>query len=145
MRYPLHDPAGAYVWGSNSWTKVQNREGGRISPESDATNSAGRPVVDAALVRKTARLARLELSDEEIPGLVDHLEKILDLVETLRSVEIPAGHLIDGSVRSVSVDGTRRDQPHSGDDPGGPRDSGRIGENAPDWRDGTFVTPRVVG
>ncbi|MDE0959546.1 MAG: aspartyl/glutamyl-tRNA amidotransferase subunit C [Planctomycetota bacterium] len=109
-----------------------------------------RPVVDEALVRKTARLARLKVSDEEIPGLVDHLEKILDLVDTLRSVKIPDGHPIvehqsAGQLSQLTVSVTREDQTAQPTDAGGPRDAAAFGANAPDWRDGSFVTPRVVG
>ncbi len=104
-----------------------------------------RPVVDEELVRKTAGLARLQVSDEEIPALIDHLEKMLDMVETLRAVTIPEEHRSDADAPQVEVSGTRDDQPVEGDDPGGPRDREDIGKNCSDWRDGTFVTPRVVG
>jgi len=104
-----------------------------------------RPVIDEALVRKTAHLARLEVSDDEIPGLVEHLEKILDLVDTLRSVEIPEGHRSDLHVSQETVSMTRVDQSSKPTDAGGPRDPAAFGGNAPDWRDGSFVTPRVVG
>ncbi len=115
--------------------------------ETDASTPAdiNRPVVDEDLVRKTAGLARLQVSDEEIPALIDHLEKMLDMVETLRAVEVPDGHRSDADAPQVEVNETRVDQPVEGDDPGGPRDRESIGNNCSDWRDGTFVTPRVVG
>ena len=96
-------------------------------------------------MRKTARLARLEVSDEEVPAMVHHMERILDLVETLRSVEIPADLSIDDNARTVVVTQLRADESLEESSPGGPRDQESIGKNAPDWRDGTFVTPRVVG
>ncbi|MGE4633400.1 MAG: Asp-tRNA(Asn)/Glu-tRNA(Gln) amidotransferase subunit GatC [Planctomycetota bacterium] len=105
----------------------------------------GRPVVDSELVKKTARLARLELTDEEVPALVHHMERILDLVDILRSVEIPADLETQSEARTETVSCLRRDESVGDDDPGGPRDADSIGKNAPDWRDGTFVTPRVLG
>lgn len=85
------------------------------------------------------------MSEDEIPALVNHLERILDLVETLRSVDIPDDLVIDEKTRAVVVSALREDQSLDSDSPGGPRDQDSIGKNAPDWRDGTFVTPRVVG
>lgn len=90
-------------------------------------------------------MARLKVSEDEIPALVNHLERILDLVETLRSVDIPDDLVIDEKARAVVVSALREDESLSSDSPGGPRDQDSIGKNAPDWRDGTFVTPRVVG
>jgi aspartyl/glutamyl-tRNA(Asn/Gln) amidotransferase C subunit len=105
----------------------------------------GRPVVDAELVKKTARLARLELIDEEVEALVHHMERILDMVETLRSVQIPDGLETQGEARTETVSRLRNDESAVDGQPGGPRDAESIGKNAPDWRDGTFVTPRVLG
>jgi Asp-tRNA(Asn)/Glu-tRNA(Gln) amidotransferase C subunit len=73
------------------------------------------------------------------------MEKILDLVDVLRSVEIPEDHQTDATVGSVRIADARPDLPAKQNDPGGPRDATSISENAPDWREGTFVTPRVVG
>lgn len=125
--------------------QLRGREGDRINSEEPTPTDPDRPVIDEALVRSTALLARLEVSDDEVAGLVDHMEKILDLVDVLRSVEIPEDHQTDAAVPSICVSDARLDQPAMEHDPGGPRDQAAIGENAPDWRDGTFVTPRVVG
>ena len=73
------------------------------------------------------------------------MERILDLVETLRSVDIPADLVIDEKVRAVTVNCLREDDSIDQGAPGGPRDQDSIGKNAPDWRDCTFVTPRVIG
>ena len=118
-----------------------------MSDESQFNTGQGRPHVDEDLVRKTARLARLEIHDDEIPKLVEHLEKILDLVSDLGIEDSSEQLTATGSSCELSrtLQDWRQDEPASADQPGGPRDPQQIGRNAPDWRDGTFVTPRVVG
>ncbi|NCF56195.1 MAG: Asp-tRNA(Asn)/Glu-tRNA(Gln) amidotransferase GatCAB subunit C [Planctomycetia bacterium] len=120
-----------------------------MAAESGMTEMGDRPVIDAELVRRTARLARLEVTEDEIPGLVDHLEKMLDLVEQLELTESKTSHEQLASARmdgeKLSLSKWREDVVAGESDPGGPRRPEKLGKNAPDWRDGSFVTPRVVG
>ncbi len=118
-----------------------------MSSDAPENLQSSRPTVDSQLVRKTAHLARLEVQEDEIPKLVDHMEKILDLVGEL-GISAAADQK-ENSVSVVSdflnVNEWREDDPAQEDHPGGPRNPDQIGINSPDWRDGTFVTPRVVG
>jgi aspartyl/glutamyl-tRNA(Asn/Gln) amidotransferase C subunit len=118
-----------------------------VSADSKSGQSFERPQIDAELVKKTARLARLEIEDSEIPHLVEHMEKILDLVADLgigaADSEVKETSL--GDQFSLPLSALRTDVPATQDEAGGPREAEALGQNAPDWRDGTFVTPRVVG
>jgi len=118
-----------------------------VSTDASDPSLPARPAVDAELVRKTARLARLQIEDADIPKLVDHLEKILDLVGELGISDdtTQSGDSISATTDSLDVEAWRNDEPAAENQPGGPRDSQQIGGNCPDWRDGSFVTPRVVG
>ncbi|MAJ28337.1 hypothetical protein CBD41_02825 [bacterium TMED181] len=118
-----------------------------MSDTSKFNTGPGHPHIDEDLVRKTARLARLEILEDEIPNLVEHMEKILDLVSDLGIEDSSEESSAKGSSDELSrtLQDWRADEPAGEDQPGGPRDPDQIGSNAPDWRDGTFVTPRVVG
>ena len=117
-----------------------------MTDESHPGTDSGRPPIDAELVRKTARLARLEIDESEIPQMVEHMEKILDLVADLG---IGSGSQSDSfseteGESTLPVSEWREDVAATEGQPCGPRDPKVLGSNAPDWRDGAFVTPRVV-
>ena len=118
-----------------------------MTDESHSGTDSGPPPIDADLVRKTARLARLEIDEAEIPEMVEHMEKILDLVADLGiGSDSQSGTLSEAAEESsLTVSEWREDVPATANQPGGPRDPEALGGNAPDWRDGAFVTPRVVG
>lgn len=90
--------------------------------------------VDADEVRHVARLARLELEEDEVERLADELARILEHFESLRELELEDLPGPDGDGSAL-----RPDVP--GPDPmaAGP------GREAPDWRDGFFVVPRLPG
>lgn len=127
--------------------KVRSREDPLVTDDSHSGTERGRPQIDANLVRKTARLARLEIQESEIPQMVEHMEKILDLVADLEigSDSLHESLSVTDGGTSLPVSEWRADIPADAETPGGPRDPNALGSNAPDWRDGTFVTPRVVG
>ncbi len=63
-------------------------------------------MLDRAQVLHVARLARLELSDEEVQRMAGELSKVLDHIEKIRELDLagvkPTSHVIDvaGVVRS---------------------------------------------
>ncbi len=102
--------------------------------------------VDEDEVRRVARLARLELEEDEVARLAEELGRILDHVDALEDVELddlreperPAGS--DGEPPDPAADAPpafRPDVPSPDPMAAGPERA------APDWRDGFFVVPRL--
>jgi aspartyl-tRNA(Asn)/glutamyl-tRNA(Gln) amidotransferase subunit C len=92
--------------------------------------------VDAATVRKVAKLARIAVEDHEIDPLAAEISGILDWVEQLQEVDVTGGEPMTSAVpmrlkrrEDVITDGDRRDD---------------ILANAPDSRSGFFAVPKVV-
>lgn len=89
--------------------------------------------ITAADVRHIARLARLDLSDEEVERFVGELSKILDYVAQLEEVET------EGSVEPEAPDSPLRPdvtEPWPDVEP--------LREEAPDFEAGYVEVPRVV-
>ena len=91
-------------------------------------------MIDRAQVLHVARLARLELSDEEVERFARELSTILDHIDTINEIEgieevEPTSHVVE--VENV----LRPDEPR----PSWPRD--RVLEGAPDVADGGFRVP----
>ncbi len=92
--------------------------------------------VDAATVRKVAKLARIAVEDDEIEPLANEISGILDWVEQLQEVDVSGVEPMTSAVpmrlkrrEDVVTDGDRRDD---------------ILANAPDSREGFFAVPKVV-
>lgn len=92
--------------------------------------------VDDATVRRIARLARIKITDAEVPGLQAELTGILNWVEQLNEVDTtgvePMTRVVDMQLRK------RKDEVTDGniaDD---------IVANAPVKEDHFFVVPKVV-
>lgn len=92
--------------------------------------------IDAATVRKVARLARITVTEDELEPLAAELNSIIGWVEQLREVDVTGVE----PMTSVTPMALRR-RPDEVTD-GGRRDD--ILANAPDAREGFFVVPRVV-
>lgn len=92
--------------------------------------------VDQATVRRIARLARIAVTDEEVPNLQNELNAILAFVEELSAVNV------DGVEPMTSVIpmkmAMRRDEvtDHAGAD--------AVVANAPAHEDNFFTVPKVV-
>jgi aspartyl-tRNA(Asn)/glutamyl-tRNA(Gln) amidotransferase subunit C len=90
-------------------------------------------VIDREQVLHVARLARLELSDEEIERMAGELSGILEHVERMNELELegvePTSHVVE--LENV----LRPDEPR----PSWPRE--RVLEPAPDPADGAFRVP----
>lgn len=102
--------------------------------------------IDREQVRHVARLARLELSEEEVDRLSDELGRVLSRFRELEEAEVDgAGHGSGGESAGESADveagtvgsGLRPDEPDAD-----PLARG-AGELAPEWEDGFFLVPRL--
>ena len=94
-------------------------------------------MIDRDQVLHVARLARIELSEEEIARMPPELSKILEHVETMNEIDLegvePTSHVVD------LVNVLRDDVPR----PSMPRE--RALEQAPDSADGGFRVPSPGG
>jgi aspartyl-tRNA(Asn)/glutamyl-tRNA(Gln) amidotransferase subunit C len=92
--------------------------------------------VDQATVRRIAHLARIAVTDEEVPNLRNELNAILAFVEQLGEVNV------DGVEPMTSVTPMamkkRRDEVTDGGIPQ------KVTGNAPLSEDGFFLVPKVV-
>jgi aspartyl-tRNA(Asn)/glutamyl-tRNA(Gln) amidotransferase subunit C len=87
-------------------------------------------------VEKIAHLARLELSEEEIPAYVENLSRILGLVEQMNSVDttgvVPMAHPLDTHLRlrpDAVTEPDRREE---------------IQRTAPATEGGLYLVPKVI-
>jgi aspartyl-tRNA(Asn)/glutamyl-tRNA(Gln) amidotransferase subunit C len=88
-------------------------------------------------VEGIARLARLEITETELPVYVDSLSKILSFVEQLNRAETatvePMAHPLEGEVQRLRPDlVTERDQHR------------KYQANAPQVAAGLYVVPKVI-
>lgn len=92
--------------------------------------------VDQATVRRIANLARIAVTDEEVPPLQDELNAILAFVAELNSVDVSGVEPMT-SVIPISMP-MRKDEITDG----GIQDL--VVRNAPLTEDGFFVVPKVI-
>ena len=92
--------------------------------------------VDSATVRRIARLARIAVTDEEVPHLQGELNAILGFVEALGDVDV-AGVEPMTSVMPMKLR-LRADVVTDGEI------AADIVKNAPEGRDNFFLVPRVI-
>ena len=85
--------------------------------------------------RRIADLARLEFDDTSLDRMAGEMTKILEYIEQLKDVDTDAG---DGAVASSAT-------PFRDDEVQASLDRRLVEENAPEWRDGFFVVPKVIG
>jgi aspartyl-tRNA(Asn)/glutamyl-tRNA(Gln) amidotransferase subunit C len=94
-------------------------------------------VIDREQVLHVARLARLELSEDELGRFSGELSKVLDYIEAIEELDLddvePTSHVVD------VVDRLRPDEPR----PSLPRDV--VLEAAPDAAAGGFRVPSAGG
>ncbi len=87
-------------------------------------------------VEKVAHLARLQIRDDEIPGLVDNLSRIIDFVDQLQAVDtehvLPMAHPLDMAQRLRPDRVTESDQRE------------RYQANAPRVASGLYLVPKVI-
>ncbi len=92
--------------------------------------------VDNETVRRAAKLARIAVADEDVPGLAKELSSILDWVEQLSEVDVEG---VEPMTSVTPMDLKRRTDEVTD---GGIQD--KILANAPDAREGFFAVPKVV-
>ena len=92
--------------------------------------------VDAATVRRIARLARIAVTDEEVPHLQAELNAILGFVEALGDVDV-AGVEPMTSVMPMVLR-LRADVVTDGEI------AADITKNAPEGQDNFFLVPKVI-
>ena len=92
--------------------------------------------VDDATVRKVARLARIAVTDDEVPALARELSAILDMVEQLAAVDVEG---VEPMTSVVPMALPRRADAVTA---GGIRD--KVLANAPEAEAGFFAVPKVV-
>ena len=92
--------------------------------------------IDAATVRKVARLARIAEPEDRIEPLAKELSGILAWIEQLSEVDTDG---VEPMTSAVAVAAPMRDDVVSD---GG--DAARVLSNAPKTVDGFFVVPKVV-
>jgi aspartyl-tRNA(Asn)/glutamyl-tRNA(Gln) amidotransferase subunit C len=92
--------------------------------------------VDLATVRRIARLARIAVTDDEVPHLQGELNAILGFVEQLDEVDVDGVEAMTSVTPMVMK--KRQDVVSDGND------AERVLKNAPAREDGYFIVPKVV-
>ncbi len=92
--------------------------------------------VDQTTVRRIAKLARIKVSDEEVPALEGELNAILEWIEMLNEVDVDG---VPPMTAVVETEMKKRDDVVS--DGGTPED---VMANAPAADNHFFVVPKVV-
>ena len=92
--------------------------------------------IDAATVRKVARLARLETPEERLEPLAKELNSIIAWIEQLGEVDTDGVEPMTSAVAQVLP--MREDVVTEGGD------AAKVLANAPRSKDGFFVVPKVV-
>ena len=92
--------------------------------------------VDAETVRRAAKLARIAVTDEQLPALAKELSGILDWIEQLQEVDV------EGVEPMTSVTPMRlKRRPDVVTDGGHPE---KVLAVAPEVQEGYYVVPKVV-
>jgi aspartyl-tRNA(Asn)/glutamyl-tRNA(Gln) amidotransferase subunit C len=90
--------------------------------------------IDREEARRVAGLAHLEFDDAGLDRMASEMTKILTYIDQLREVDVEGFEERDATVTPL-----RADEPRASVD----RDA--VAQNAPAWRDGFFVVPKVIG
>ncbi|SNR55678.1 Asp-tRNA(Asn)/Glu-tRNA(Gln) amidotransferase subunit GatC [Puniceibacterium sediminis] len=92
--------------------------------------------IDVETAARVAKLARIQVADDALPGLAEEFNTILGFIEQLGEVDV------EGVEPMVSVEPMRLPRRRDGVTDGGMQD--KILSNAPDAREGFFAVPKVV-
>jgi aspartyl-tRNA(Asn)/glutamyl-tRNA(Gln) amidotransferase subunit C len=90
--------------------------------------------IDRDEARRVASLAHLEFDDPALDRMASEMTKILTYIDQLREVDVEGFEERDATVTPF-----RNDEPHQS------VDRELVARNAPAWRDGLFVVPKVIG
>jgi aspartyl-tRNA(Asn)/glutamyl-tRNA(Gln) amidotransferase subunit C len=90
--------------------------------------------IDREEARRVAALAHLEFDDAGLERMASEMTKILTYIDQLREVDVEGFDERDATVT-----------PMRDDEPRPSLDRELVERNAPAWRDGLFVVPKVIG
>jgi aspartyl-tRNA(Asn)/glutamyl-tRNA(Gln) amidotransferase subunit C len=90
--------------------------------------------IDRDEARRVADLAHLEFDDAGLERMALEMTKILSYIDQLREVDVEGFEERDATVTPM-----REDEPRPS------LDREQVARNAPAWRDGLFVVPKVIG
>ena len=90
--------------------------------------------IDRDEARRIAELAHLEFDEAGLERMAGEMTSILSYIDQLREVDVEGFEERDASITPF-----REDEPHA------PLDRELAARNAPQWRDGFFVVPKVIG
>jgi len=90
--------------------------------------------IDRDEARRVAELAHLEFDDAGLDRMASEMTRILTYIDQLREIDTDGFEEHDATVTPM-----RDDTPHA------PLDRELVARNAPAWRDGFFVVPKVIG
>jgi aspartyl-tRNA(Asn)/glutamyl-tRNA(Gln) amidotransferase subunit C len=89
--------------------------------------------IDRDEARRVAGLAHLEFDEAGLDRMASEMTKILTYIDQLREVDVEGFEERDATVTPF-----REDEPRPG------VDRELVARNAPAWRDGLFVVPKVL-
>ncbi|HYI11740.1 MAG TPA: Asp-tRNA(Asn)/Glu-tRNA(Gln) amidotransferase subunit GatC [Thermoanaerobaculia bacterium] len=90
--------------------------------------------IDRDEARRVAGLANLEFDDAGLDTMAAEMTKILTYIDQLSTVDVEGFEEREASVTPMRDDETRPSL-----------DRELVARNAPAWRDGLFVVPKVIG
>ena len=90
--------------------------------------------IDREEARRIAALAHLEFDEAGLERMAGEMTKILSYIDQLREVDVEGFEERDSTVT-----------PFREDEPQQTLDRELVARNAPSWRDGFFVVPKVIG
>jgi aspartyl-tRNA(Asn)/glutamyl-tRNA(Gln) amidotransferase subunit C len=90
--------------------------------------------IDRDEARRIADLAHLEFDDAGLDRMAAEMTKILTYIDQLREVDVEGFEEHDTAATPM-----REDEPRQS------LDRELVARNAPAWRDGFFVVPKVIG
>jgi aspartyl-tRNA(Asn)/glutamyl-tRNA(Gln) amidotransferase subunit C len=90
--------------------------------------------IDRDEARRIAKLAHLEFDDAGLDRMAAEMTKILTYIDQLREIDVEGFEESGGAVNPM-----REDEPRPS------IDRELVARNAPAWRDGFFVVPKVIG
>ncbi len=91
--------------------------------------------IDQDEARRIATLARLEFDEAGLDRMAAEMTVILGYIDQLREADVTGV----GVAAGVKATPLREDRPHASLSPDD------VARNAPQWRDGFFVVPPVIG
>jgi aspartyl-tRNA(Asn)/glutamyl-tRNA(Gln) amidotransferase subunit C len=90
--------------------------------------------IDRDEARRIAELAHLEFDDAGLDRMASEMTEILSYIDQLRDIDTA-----EFAERDVTVTPLREDEPRPS------TDRALVERNAPAWKDGFFVVPKVIG